>query len=67
MYCKEFLEDSPCKGPIKPNITFFGEGLPKEFFAAWDKIEDLELDADEDEKEPFANFTKGMLEEIEAI
>ena len=56
MYCKEFLEDSPCKGPIKPNITFFGEGLPKEFFTAWDKIEDLDVE-EEDGKEPLITFT----------
>jgi NAD-dependent histone deacetylase SIR2 len=23
-----------CNGPIKPDITFFGEGLPKNFFEA---------------------------------
>jgi NAD-dependent SIR2 family protein deacetylase len=27
-----------CNGPIKPNITFFGEPLPQTFFEAWDKI-----------------------------
>lgn len=24
-------EPEPCKGPIKPNIVFFGEGLPEKF------------------------------------
>jgi NAD+-dependent protein deacetylase SIR2 len=23
-----------CGGPVKPDITFFGEGLPQEFFKA---------------------------------
>jgi len=30
-----------CNGPVKPDITFFGEGLPPSFFEAWDKIEDV--------------------------
>jgi NAD-dependent SIR2 family protein deacetylase len=28
--------DEQCKGPVKPNIVFFGEQLPKEFFKAID-------------------------------
>ena len=27
-----------CGGPVKPEIVFFGEGLPKKFFEAWKKI-----------------------------
>jgi len=27
-----------CNGPIKPNITFFGEPLPGDFYDAWYKI-----------------------------
>ena len=27
-----------CNGPVKPDITFFGEKLPSEFFEAWGKI-----------------------------
>ncbi|KAI5954842.1 HST2 [Candida theae] len=26
-----------CKGYIKPDITFYGEGLPSKFFETWDK------------------------------
>ena len=65
MYCKRFLQDSPCNGPIKPNITFLGEALTKDFFTAWDKIEDLDIE--EDIKEPLLNFTKGMLDELNAM
>ncbi|KAI5950887.1 HST2 [Candida jiufengensis] len=25
-----------CKGYVKPDIVFFGEGLPKKFFSSWD-------------------------------
>ena len=65
MYCKQIIDNSPCSGPIKPNITFFGEGLPKEFFKAWDKIEDIdEKDEDDDVLE---DFTKGMKDEIAEI
>lgn len=33
MYCDEKVnnETEECGGPIKPNITFFGEGLPEVF------------------------------------
>ena len=30
MYCK----DEKCKGPVKPDIIFFGESLPEEFLTA---------------------------------
>ena len=30
-----------CDGPVKPDITFFGEGLPPAFFESWDKIKDV--------------------------
>ena len=30
-----------CKGPIKPDITFFGESLPRSFFDALDRVEDI--------------------------
>lgn len=29
-----------CKGYIKPDITFYGEGLPSKFFETWDKDRD---------------------------
>lgn len=35
MYCKE----KDCGGPVKPHITFFGEGLPEKFNKAAHKIE----------------------------
>ena len=31
MYCEKCK-----KGLIKPDVVFFGEGLPKEFFCNWD-------------------------------
>ena len=33
-----------CKGPVKPNIVFFGEQLPKEFFKAIDPNNLLQVD-----------------------
>jgi NAD-dependent SIR2 family protein deacetylase len=31
----EIMRCSECKtGPVKPDIVFFGEGLPKDFFTA---------------------------------
>ena len=39
MYC----EKEDCKGPIKPNITFFGEALPEEFYEACEQCEDADL------------------------
>ncbi|AMD22321.1 HGL019Cp [Eremothecium sinecaudum] len=34
---------SDCKGLVKPNIVFFGEGLPNKFFSTWDEdLEELE-------------------------
>lgn len=30
-----------CNGPIKPQITFFGESLPKTLYKAWEKIKDV--------------------------
>ena len=35
-----------CKGPVKPDITFFGEALPKYFQESLDKIEDDPVDLD---------------------
>lgn len=37
---KNFARCRSCNGLIKPNIVFFGEDLPKRFFATWDS--DLE-------------------------
>lgn len=34
MYCR--MED--CNGPVKPNITFFGESLPADFSVAMRKL-----------------------------
>lgn len=33
---------SECQGPVKPDITFFGEQLPSSFFEAWEKMDDNE-------------------------
>lgn len=38
---KKFKE--PCKGPIKPNIVFFGEKMPDSFHAGWDLIRNKEF------------------------
>ena len=27
-----------CNGPVKPNITFFGESLPDKMYRGWDKV-----------------------------
>jgi NAD-dependent histone deacetylase SIR2 len=35
--------DGVCDGPVKPNIVFFGESLPKEFHEAWQKIRNYKL------------------------
>ena len=40
--CSEIDEKEACGGPIKPNITFFGESLPVEFFNSWDTIQSEE-------------------------
>ncbi len=31
-------EEEGCGGPVKPDIVFFGEGLPDKFHRAWEKI-----------------------------
>lgn len=33
----DYAKCDDCEGLIKPRIVFFGEGLPTEFFDAWDK------------------------------
>ena len=33
-----YCEDEICQAPVKPDIVFFGEGLPKKFHDAWSKI-----------------------------
>ena len=42
MYCSN--ED--CKGPVKPEITFFGESLPKQFLQIFDSINAGKYDCD---------------------
>ena len=37
MYCEE------CQGPIKPNITFFGEKLPEDFIEAFNEVKNADL------------------------
>ena len=37
MYCAK------CGGPIKPEITFFGEQLPEKFMTAMEDLHDAEL------------------------
>ena len=32
----------PCKGPIKPNIVFFGEKMPESFHQGWDLLRNKE-------------------------
>lgn len=45
-----------CKGLVKPDIVFFGEGLPERFFTTWE--EDLELLEDAEDGE-FLAITAG--------
>ena len=33
-----------CNGPVKPDITFFGEDLPESFQESWNKIKDVAKD-----------------------
>lgn len=44
MRCGKVLEESEekCDGPVKPNITFFGEKLPERFWYGWDRITNME-------------------------
>ena len=37
LYCDE------CKNPVKPNVVFYGEQLPHNFFENWNKIEEADL------------------------
>jgi len=37
MYCDK------CKAPVKPDIVFFGEGLPRSFFDALEDLHDVDL------------------------
>lgn len=37
VYCKH------CEGPVKPNITFFGEALPQEFCEEMGKVNNADL------------------------
>jgi NAD-dependent SIR2 family protein deacetylase len=55
MYCKK----DGCKGPVKPDITFFGEGLPPSFFEAWDKIKDVPMDEDDEDPNSERKFKDG--------
>jgi NAD-dependent histone deacetylase SIR2 len=32
-----------CNGPVKPDIVFFGENLPKEFFPVLDSLDEADL------------------------
>lgn len=44
---KKIPRCSKCKGLIKPDIVFFGEGLPERFFTQWeDDLEELESASD---------------------
>lgn len=40
VFAKEIPECSECKGYVKPDIVFFGEGLPARFFELWDEDAD---------------------------
>ena len=49
MYCNRVVKDEKgeenyCGGPVKPCITFFGQGLPDKFGTACDKIRNVSLD-----------------------
>ena len=66
MYCKlpnQYNKD--CSGPVKPNITFFGEDLPKDFFDAVDRIKDP-LEYEENTK-IFSSMGDSMKAELEAL
>ena len=65
MRCKNKVDGNVCNGPVKPNITFFGEALPKEFFDAVDKIEDP--DKEDNDGHPLVDFTSGMKDELDKI
>jgi len=39
MYCKK----KGCEGPIKPEITFFGENLPEKFTDVMEKLDKTDL------------------------
>jgi len=42
MYCeKDKCADKPM--PVKPDIVFFGEGLPKSFFETLEDLDDIDL------------------------
>jgi NAD+-dependent protein deacetylase sirtuin 2 len=42
MRCGLRVEDQICDGPVKPEITFFGEKLPDRFWYGWDRITNKE-------------------------
>lgn len=48
-----------CKGPVKPDITFFGEGLPPSFFEAWDKMQDKPMKEDDEDPESERKYKDG--------
>lgn len=41
MYCRQ---TEGCDGPVKPEITFFGESLPAKFFEATKEVESKHAD-----------------------
>jgi NAD-dependent SIR2 family protein deacetylase len=40
---QEVLYCEKCHGLVKPDIIFFGEALPAEFFASWKKVHEADL------------------------
>ena len=38
MRCKNKEGGEICDGPIKPDITFFGESLPQKFMTIWENL-----------------------------
>ena len=45
MYKPDIMEpEEVCKGPVKPNIVFFGEAMPNRFFEGRDKLRDEKFD-----------------------
>lgn len=53
---EEFKKGELCKGPVKPDIVFFGESLPDTMHKGWDKIRNkpmfVPLSLDNKEPEP---------------
>lgn len=72
MKCVKKVGELTCGGFIKPNITFFGEALPKAFFKAWEKIEDIDEEEEKSDdvkavKDAMTGMVDGMRNELNEI